>query len=313
MKKKWLLILFSVLYIGCSDHKTHHEEAKSDVPLPIEGTWKLISAMTITGDDTTRTDYTSNVEGIKIIGESHFSFFQHDLNHGKDSTATFASGAGRYVLQEDHYTEFLEYCSGREWENHKFDFTVDIRNDTLIQMGIEKVASLGVDRVIVETYVRTNDLNTPVPVMSDFSDEEVGWFKNSGNGAIKGSSRFKSKTGEIRFGNEFGIELMPVSAYTEERLDKIYNSKTTGYVHLEDGVPRFIPDPAGYHETMKTMCNEKGDFEFTNLPKGEYYVIAFMIWDQKTGDDILKKTGGGIMQRVSLAEGEAEVIEMSNF
>ncbi|ELR73629.1 hypothetical protein C900_02714 [Fulvivirga imtechensis AK7] len=312
MTKNWLLLLWGAFLVGCSDAKPPKED-KINYPLLIEGTWKLLSAMTITGDDTTKTDYAGNVEGIKIIGKSHFSFFQHDLNQGKDSTAMFISGAGRYVLQGNHYTEFLEYCSGRNWENNKFDFTVDIKNDTLIQTGVERIASLGVDRVIVETYVLSNARNTPVPVMSDFNSDEVGWFKNSGNSVIKGSAKFKSKTGEIRFGKEFRIELMPVAAYTEERLNKIYGSKNTGYVYLEDGVPKFIPDPAGYHETIKTMCDENGEFEFTNLPKGEYYVIAFMIWDSETSEETTRKTGGGMMQRLALTDGESKVIEMSNF
>lgn len=311
MKNTWLLLLIGACVAGCSGQAETDVEEKLKLALPVEGTWKLVSAMTITGDDTTRTDYNGHIEGIKIIGDSHFAFFQHDLNKGKDSTAVFVSGGGKYVLNGTHYTEFLEYCSAREWENNKFDFTIDIRNDTLLQTGRERIESLGVDRVIIETYVRANGSNTPVPVMSDFSDEEVGWFKTKGKGIIKGSARFKSKTGEVRFGNEFRIELMPASRYTEERLHKIYDSKESGYVHLEDGVPRFIPDPAGYHETMKTMCNEKGEFEFKNLPKGEYYVIAFMIWDQETAANSSRKTGGGMMQRVSV-DG-SEVIEMSNF
>ena len=42
----------------------------------------------------------------------------------------------------------------REWEGHSFNFTVTISNDTLIQKGIEKVENLGIDRLIIEKYVR---------------------------------------------------------------------------------------------------------------------------------------------------------------
>jgi len=77
-------------------------------------------------------------------------------------------------------------------------------------------------------------------------------------------------------------------------------------MYVEDGIPKFTPDPKGYHDTKKTMCNEKGEFEFNNLPLGEYYIIAFMLWD---------KTGGGIMHRVTLSENydNSQIIEMVNF
>lgn len=91
---------------------------------------------------------------IKIINDSHFAFLRHDLNKGQDSPAIFVAGGGSYTLQGDRYTENLEYCSEREWEGSTFEFTVAIEGDTLIQQGIEKVESLGVERYNIEKYVR---------------------------------------------------------------------------------------------------------------------------------------------------------------
>jgi hypothetical protein len=91
---------------------------------------------------------------IKIINGTHFSFFNHDLNHGKDSAAFYFAGGGKYTLKDSLYTENLEYFSLREWENNKFDFVVKVQNDTLTQKGIEKIEKLGVDQIIIEKYVR---------------------------------------------------------------------------------------------------------------------------------------------------------------
>ena len=91
---------------------------------------------------------------IKIVNDTHFAFVNHDLNHGKDSTASFSAGGGRYELSGDTYTEFLEYCSAREWEGNDFKFTVEIRNDTLIQKGVEKIEGIGVERLNIEVYRR---------------------------------------------------------------------------------------------------------------------------------------------------------------
>jgi hypothetical protein len=55
------------------------------------------------------------------------------------------------------YTEHLEYCSDKEWEGNDFKFTVTIKNDTLIQSGIEKVEEAGVNRLNMEKYVRVKN------------------------------------------------------------------------------------------------------------------------------------------------------------
>ena len=120
----------------------------------LEGTWKLVNATVIEKGDTTVTDYTKQLSFIKIINNSHFAFLQHDLNKGKDSTASFVAGGGTYSLKDSSYTEHLQYCSDRAWEGHDFSFTVSIKNDTLIQQGIEKVESAGINRINTEKYVK---------------------------------------------------------------------------------------------------------------------------------------------------------------
>jgi hypothetical protein len=152
-----------------------------------------------------------------------------------------------------------------------------------------------------------------IPVLNIFNDEEVRWFFTAGAGTIKGSAKFKARSGEVRYGKEFRIELMPFSKYTEERLGHLYPDKNSGFIFVQDGVPRFTPDPTGYHDTKKTMCNENGEFAFHDLPAGEYYVIAFMLWDGKSGDGSEVKEGGGIMRRIRLESGGIKEIEMSNF
>lgn len=118
------------------------------------GTWKLITGTLIEKGDTTVTGYTKNTSFIKIINDTHFAFLQHDLNKGKDSAAAFSSGGGTYSLKDSLYTEHLEYCSAREWEGNDFDFTIEIKNDTLIQRGVEIIEKEGINRLNIEKYVK---------------------------------------------------------------------------------------------------------------------------------------------------------------
>ncbi|HET7119284.1 MAG TPA: hypothetical protein VFI29_22505, partial [Hanamia sp.] len=146
MKIKIGLIIISGTILISWGIKTK-KESLAEKPLPIIGTWKLISGTLIEKGDTTITWYTKNISFIKIINDTHFAFLSHDLNKGKDSSASYSSGGGSYSLKNNEYTEHLEYCSARQWEGNDFSFTISIRNDTLTQKGIEKVADAGVDRL----------------------------------------------------------------------------------------------------------------------------------------------------------------------
>lgn len=152
MKILSLTIIGIVVLHSCTPG-VKNKEVKNDVPA-VAGTWKLISGTTIEGQDTVFTDYTKDQEMIKIINDSHFAFLRHDLNQGKDSSAVFVSGGGTYTLEGNKYTEHLEYCSYREWENHSFELEYQIKGDTLVTKGIEKVEALHVDHINIEKYVR---------------------------------------------------------------------------------------------------------------------------------------------------------------
>ena len=150
MKPIFILAVSLLVQLSCQ------KQNLVDQRIPLEGTWKLITSTVIEKGDTTVTDYSDGVSMIKIVNATHFSFLNHDLNKGIDSTSTFSAGGGRYSLAGDEYIEKLDYCSYREWEGNTFRFTVSIRDDSLIQQGVEKIEDLGVERLNIEKYVRVH-------------------------------------------------------------------------------------------------------------------------------------------------------------
>lgn len=152
MKYHFLFIALVIPIVSCN----RPLPAMQQTDLPIIGTWQLVSDIIITKGDTA---VTFPVKGkdevmIKIYNHTHFSFFKHDKKQGKVSVPVYDSGAGTYKLTGEEYTEHLEYCNYREWENHDFSFKLSIRNDTLVQRGIEKIDSLHINHEIIETYIR---------------------------------------------------------------------------------------------------------------------------------------------------------------
>src|SRR5882762_3118244 len=98
-------ILAPILILSC------HTKVKEDSNLasPLNGTWQLISATTITKGISSLTDYTKDQRMIKIINDDHFAFLKHDLHAPKDSSNNFEAGGGSYTLTGDQYTEHLDY------------------------------------------------------------------------------------------------------------------------------------------------------------------------------------------------------------
>jgi len=139
MKIKLLFIGLLLFFISCSQKNEDQ----------LLGTWKLLSSETIR-TNTTVVDTLPGQIMLKIINETHFSFLRHDL----DSNQVFVAGGGTYNLTDDKYTENLDFCNYREWENHKFDFNIKITNDTLVQKGVEELEEIGIKQTIIETYVK---------------------------------------------------------------------------------------------------------------------------------------------------------------
>lgn len=147
MTRLVFLLLTLSLLVSCTSPANKKESS-------IQGTWKLLTGTLVEKGNTTVTDYTKGQSFIKIINDTHFAFLLHDLNPATDSAKVFSAGGGRYDLTGNQYTEHLEYCSDREWEQHDFDFTVSFRGDTLVQEGVEKLEKEGIERHNTEKYIR---------------------------------------------------------------------------------------------------------------------------------------------------------------
>jgi len=136
---------------ACGDKKTITDEPAAS---SITGNWELLSSKVIAKGDTLVTYPVNGQEMIKMFAGNHFSFLKHDTRQGKGDTAVFDAGAGTYELKGEDYTEHLQYCNYRDWENRDFHFKLVNKGDTLIQTGIEKIDSLDINQEILEIYIR---------------------------------------------------------------------------------------------------------------------------------------------------------------
>ena len=132
-------------FVNCKPKTSSNKISK------VEGTWKLVYAEIVENDSIKLKDL-SNTTFIKIINKSHFAFF----NQNNSGSENFYSGAGSYVLKGNNYTETLNFTTVEAIKKHQFSFNVKVNGDTLIQSGLEKVESAGINRYIVEKYIKLN-------------------------------------------------------------------------------------------------------------------------------------------------------------
>ena len=138
-----------VVISSCSQIK---EEKKSELALEkntIEGSWKLVYADILENDSLQVKDL-GNTDFIKIINRTHFAFFNQD----RETSENFMAGGGSYTFDGVSYKETLNFIASPDYRGHVFPFEVEIKGDSLIQKGHEKIEEAGLDRYIVEKYIR---------------------------------------------------------------------------------------------------------------------------------------------------------------
>ena len=158
----------------------------------------------------------------------------------------------------------------------------------------------------------SNDL-TPAPLKleSRFDIQAVRFVKQPGNATVRGQAFLELADGTSMNCAGFAIELLPVAAYSDERILKTYGNNRQGQILLEQKPPKFTPDVKQYHEMLlKGACDASGEFLFQNVAAGDYYVMAFIIWEATPGD-AASKTGGGVMKWIRVEPGSNNVVRLN--
>jgi hypothetical protein len=151
----------------------------------------------------------------------------------------------------------------------------------------------------------------PVTLQSRFDPTEVAWFVGRGTNTIEGSAIVRSYSGTVKTCAALPVMLFPVSAYARERMMHLYGSGEEGYNLLAGGRPAdFTNDDPRYQAAVKTTrCDARGRFAFSELPDGDYYLVATVTWRERAqGMD----EGGMLMRRVHVSTGETKDVLLAH-
>ena len=157
--------------------------------------------------------------------------------------------------------------------------------------------------LIASLFAAVTVAQEPLKLESAFDLDEVRFVKQPGTSTVTGSAYLRLADGTIKGCAGFNIELLPVAAYSTERITRTYGNDRQGQILIEQNPPKFTPDAPEYHDmVIKAACDASGTFTFSNVPAGKYFVVAFIIWDD-TSSATPRKTGGGVMKRIEVAPG----------
>jgi len=143
----------------------------------------------------------------------------------------------------------------------------------------------------------------PLPLQSTFSADEIAFVNQPGKSSVSGGAVLRLADGTLRNCAGFNVELLPVAAYSSERILRTYGNTRQGQILLEQNPPKFTPDVKEYHQMLlKSVCDAEGVFRFEHVPAGEYFIMAFLIQDGK-GGALMKRVRIGVEDNVSFALG----------
>lgn len=155
---------------------------------------------------------------------------------------------------------------------------------------------------------------TPPPPPVPFDGSGLAWAKEKGNNSISGDAVLRTRGGDVRTCAGLDVKLVPVSDYTRAMAARHYGGTDTGYFdrsYIFASPPAWAPEMSSYIQQKR--CNAQGQFSFTALPDGSYFVIATVVWEAPTGGrySYMATQGGDLLQKVEVSNGASESVTLS--
>lgn len=152
---------------------------------------------------------------------------------------------------------------------------------------------------------------TTTPVANDppVDPAAFAWSQTEGSNSIAGDALLRTRGGEVRTCAGLDVKLIPSTPYTDAFVARVYPG---GYRPL-DYVFQTRPqmDPAALPFVKSKRCNAQGEFLFSQLPDGPYYVVATVTWEAPGYGGYMAPQGGEIAQPVQVAGGRTETITLT--
>jgi len=135
-------------------------------------------------------------------------------------------------------------------------------------------------------------------VRIEFPEAEYAALAETGKASVRGQAFMKTLGGDVKTAAGNDVTLNPVTSYSQQ-----------WYMAYCQKKPLEPADPRINQYIHKTIADAEGRFEFLDVPAGEYFLVATVIWYAPTGyRGSLQQQGGLVVKRIMLEEGESEKV-----
>lgn len=128
-----------------------------------------------------------------------------------------------------------------------------------------------------------------------FPEAEYAALATKGTATVRAQAFLKTRGGDVKTAAGEEALLNPVTTYSQQWYDVSY----VGGRDLKEGDPRQQPF------IHRKVADAEGRFTFTDVPAGEYFVIARVVWDAPVGyQGALVQQGGWVAKKIAVKDGE---------
>ncbi len=137
-----------------------------------------------------------------------------------------------------------------------------------------------------------------IHLSNKFDPAEAKFILTDGTATITGQAFLRQSGGGVVTCAGSTVYLFPRTKYADERIRHLYGS-TLGGVNYAVNIT-FVPESSAYIKLTRTaQCDAEGDFEFSNVPAGKFYVQTDVVWVVARAQQ-----GGPILKPVDVARGQ---------
>lgn len=128
-----------------------------------------------------------------------------------------------------------------------------------------------------------------------FQENEFRWAGEPGTAVLRGQAFVRTNAGEVKPCAGLEVYLVPETGYTR-----------AVSVAREEGATNFAPHPPAYQKYRRaTIGDAQGNFEFTALPAGTWYVGCNLYWTTNCSLWGCVYSGALLERKVTTKPGEA--------
>jgi hypothetical protein len=151
---------------------------------------------------------------------------------------------------------------------------------------------------LIGTVFLSGCVTPPAKREAVFNESEFAPYDGTGSSTIMGQAFLKTVGGEVRYGAGCQVVMVPVTSYSTEEYER-------AIIRGERLEP---PDSSYATYVHTTIADGNGNFEFSEIPSGGYYLACLIQWEYQT-ENGLTPTGGTVYGRVSVSSNKtAKVI-----